>query len=344
VPSAGHLLLIVDYSFIELVTLAAVCQARFGFSKLGDVIRNGVDPHCYTASMLLGIPLAEFLTREDTAKAEFKRARQLAKPVNFGVPGGMGAASLVEYAGRSYGVELTVEEAEAFRRKLTQDVYPELAHYLLDSSLQDLAQQLRVPASECSKAFSIDKESSARTMGAIRKVVLGQPYKKDGTPYQTRFVRPVWEALNRLNRNPDLTDALKRREGSSRLAARLFQSAAVTLTGRVRGGVSYTQQRNTPFQSLASDGAKRALSRLVLGGYRVVGFVHDEFLIEMPDEGGYVEQARVDKAVAIIRKSMQEMTASVPVSCEYALSTCWTKSAELIVKDGKVSAWKPGAA
>ena len=61
VPSPGYLLLIIDYSFVELVTLAAVCQARFGYSKLGDVIRNGVDPHCYTAAMLAGVPLKEFM-------------------------------------------------------------------------------------------------------------------------------------------------------------------------------------------------------------------------------------------------------------------------------------------
>ena len=56
-----------------------------------------------------------------------------------------------------------------------------------------------------------------------------------------------------------------------------------------------------------------------------MGFVHDEFLIEMPDQGGYVDQAKVEGVVAIIRESMQEMTGNVPVSCEYALSTCWSK-------------------
>jgi DNA polymerase I-like protein with 3'-5' exonuclease and polymerase domains len=344
VPSEGHLLLIVDYAFIELVTLAAVCLARFGFSKLGDVIREGIDPHCYTASMLLDVPLDKFMKWKGGDEKKYKRARDRAKPVNFGVPGGMGTASLVEYAARNYGVNMTAEEAEAFHQKLTRDIYPELASYLSDSSLEDLAQQLRVPASACSDAFCREKESPGPIMGAVRKVVLGQPFKKDGAPYKKHFVRGVWDALNRLNRNPDLADALRRREGSSRLAARLFKTAAVTLTGRVRGGVSYTQGRNTPFQSLASDGAKRALARLVIQGFRVVGFVHDEFLIEMPDQGGYVEEAKVEEVVAIIENAMQELTGSVPVRCEHALSTCWSKNAKSFVEDGRVWAWKPGAA
>jgi hypothetical protein len=57
VPAPGHLLLAVDYAAIELRTLAAVCVKRYGRSVLADVIKRGVDPHAYTASMILGVPL-----------------------------------------------------------------------------------------------------------------------------------------------------------------------------------------------------------------------------------------------------------------------------------------------
>src|SRR5262249_40690961 len=57
VATPGHLLMAVDYAAIELRTLAAVCEARFGYSRLADTIRDGIDPHCYTAAMLLGITL-----------------------------------------------------------------------------------------------------------------------------------------------------------------------------------------------------------------------------------------------------------------------------------------------
>ena len=89
VPSPGNFLLAVDYSYIELVTLAAVCQARFGYSRLADTISAGVDPHCFTASMLLGVPLDEFMTWKKSNNVQFKQARQRSKGLNFGVPGGM---------------------------------------------------------------------------------------------------------------------------------------------------------------------------------------------------------------------------------------------------------------
>ena len=38
--SPGHLLLAVDYDFIELCTLGAVCEARYGTSVLANVIRG----------------------------------------------------------------------------------------------------------------------------------------------------------------------------------------------------------------------------------------------------------------------------------------------------------------
>src|SRR6056297_281378 len=48
VPSPGNVFLTIDYSAIELRTLAAVCERRFGQSRLADVIREGVDPHNFT--------------------------------------------------------------------------------------------------------------------------------------------------------------------------------------------------------------------------------------------------------------------------------------------------------
>jgi DNA polymerase family A len=341
VPSPGHLLLAVDYRFIELVTLGAVCERRFGFSRLADVIREGIDPHCHTAAMLLGMSYKEFKGMENSEPKKFKRFRQMAKPVNFGVPGGLGADTLVEYARKTYGVGMTPEEARLFRSRLIEDVYPELKLYLTDSSLKTLAKNLNVSPNEFNAAFGVDIELASRTAGSIRKVVSGRPVKEDGTPYSEHYVERVWDTLNELNRQPELTGPLCARIGSPNLADTLFFTSVATLSGRIRAGVLYTSERNTQFQGLAADGAKIALTNLIVEGFRVSGFVHDEILIEMPDEGGYVNRRIVDEVVRIICRSMEEVTYGVPVSCEFTLSTCWSKRAKLIQSGDRVLAWKP---
>lgn len=41
IASPGYVLVAVDYKFIELCTLAAICEFRYGKSVLADVIRKG---------------------------------------------------------------------------------------------------------------------------------------------------------------------------------------------------------------------------------------------------------------------------------------------------------------
>ena len=342
VPSDGHLLLTIDYKYIELVTLAAVCRCRFGTSRLGEVIEEGVDPHCHTASLLVGKTYSGFMRLKDKAPADFKRWRQLAKPVNFGVPGGMAPKTLVEYARGNYGVIMSIEEATEFHRRLIEDVYPELQLYLADTQAEDLALSLNTTPDQLRAEINRNPADVPVVLGSIRKLIAGRPYKADGTPYNERYVDQLWDVVNQANQNEQLASVLAARVGSEKLARQLFPAPVTTLTGRVRTGVPYTTQRNTQFQGLAADGAKIALSRLVLAGYRVVGFVHDEILVELPDKGkGYVLAAAVDKVVELVREGMAEVTYGYPVECEFTVATCWSKRAELLHKDKRIYAWQP---
>jgi hypothetical protein len=353
VATLGCFLLSVDYRYIELVTLAAICEARFGKSRLAEVIREGIDPHCFTAAMILGVPLEEFMSWQHSdevvevdghstkLRERFKATRQLAKPINFGVPGGLTPRALVSYARSKYKVEMTQEQAESFHQRLTGEIYPELGRYLDDWSISRLASRLGIHESICWDAFSWNGERSPAIPKSIRKIVEGRAFKADGTPYDAAYVRRVWNTLNTLARDPELQARLKEKKGDRGLGRELFGGDRVTsLTGRVRAGVSYTEERNTGFQGLASDGAKRALGRLIVAGYRVVGFVHDEILIELADQGGYVELAEIERVISIIREAMEEMTLGIPVSCEYALSTCWSKEARQVVVGDRVIPWR----
>jgi hypothetical protein len=51
---------------------------------------------------------------------------------------------------------------------------------------------------------------------------------------------------------PSLTSS---KRPSKELAAKVCHAGVATLSGRVRGRVTYSQARNTPFQGLAADGA-----------------------------------------------------------------------------------------
>jgi hypothetical protein len=126
------------------------------------------------------------------------------------------------------------------------------------------------------------------------------------------------------------------------VAVKVCQAGVATLTGRIRGRVKYSQARNTPFQGLASDGAALALFKLVKEGFKVVGFIHDESLVELRDEGGYVSEAKVNRVREIMCRAMESvLVGGIPVDCEAALSTCWSKGAKLIVRNGKVFPWEP---
>ena len=141
-------LLIADYSAIELRTLAAVCLSRFGRSRLAEVVSQGVDPHAFTAAAIQGMPFEEFLALKHSDPGTFRHKRQAAKAINFGVPGGLGARSLREYAEKNYDVLLTEKEASEFRSKLISEVYPELNDqdgYLAALSMNALSRNLGVP-------------------------------------------------------------------------------------------------------------------------------------------------------------------------------------------------------
>ncbi len=94
VPKEGHVFLTVDYKYIELCTLAAICESRFGGSVLATVIRRNVDPHSYTASIMEGTTLKKFMQLKESENKEdrqkYAKLRQNCKAINFGIPSGGG--------------------------------------------------------------------------------------------------------------------------------------------------------------------------------------------------------------------------------------------------------------
>jgi len=114
VAAPKHKLIIADYSQIELRVAAEIT----GDKRMVEAYRNGEDLHKLTASLMLGKNIDSITTQE----------RQAAKAVNFGLIYAMGAAGLRQYSLQSYGVEMTLEQAEEFRHRFFK-AYTGIAHW-----------------------------------------------------------------------------------------------------------------------------------------------------------------------------------------------------------------------
>jgi hypothetical protein len=155
-------------------------------------------------------------------------------------------------------------------------------------------------------------------------------------------VEGIWRGLRQLNKNQSLRPLIDKYYGvgNAELAKKLFGSQVATPTGRLRGGVTFTQSCNTPFSGLAADGAKLAMYNLHQIGFRLVAFIHDEIVVEVPEDGDLDADARlVDQVMC---ESMQEVTGDIPIKCECCLSRRWSKGAAPVYDErGKLCIWEP---
>jgi DNA polymerase I len=108
----GRVFVIADYSQIELRIAAKIS----GDQEMLSAYAEGRDLHTLTAQSLTG---REEITKDD---------RKLAKAVNFGLLYGMGAKGLRVYALKSYGVDMSLDEAALYRRRYFE-TYPGLKRW-----------------------------------------------------------------------------------------------------------------------------------------------------------------------------------------------------------------------
>ena len=257
--------------------------------------------------------------------------------MNFGIPGGLSAQTLTAYARLTYGVDMTLEEAEHFRTTHITQTYPELSHYLAEDGYAVLAENLQTTVDIVRTQFRDDA-----SLGFARRVLQGYTASRDGKPYNATGMAHVWLNLHRINCNPSI--AIAAYAAGPELFRKLFTSSVETLTGRIRANVRFTAARNTPFQGLAADGMKEALYRLMRAGYRVVACVHDEVIVELP-EHGIDHKSAADDVSRVMREAMRDVIQSdLPISCEYALMRRWHKGAKPVFdENGKLLPWEPKA-
>jgi hypothetical protein len=131
IPPDGCCFVAIDHSGLELVTLAQCCVWMLGRRNMANFINeHGASAlHDQIGAEIVGCSFQEGLERKRAGDKEFKNARNCAKVVNFGRPGGLSAPTLVLYAKTAYGIEISLQFAE-YLIDLWERINPDGAAYL----------------------------------------------------------------------------------------------------------------------------------------------------------------------------------------------------------------------
>lgn len=123
VPSSGCVLVAADYPALEMRTWAQVCHTWLGQSTLLKLWEEGKDPHWQTAASILHVSYAEAI-----AHPKGRELRQVAKALNFGLPGGMGTERLRSHLLETTGTDPGRWGSERLRKAWFK-AYPEADAY-----------------------------------------------------------------------------------------------------------------------------------------------------------------------------------------------------------------------
>lgn len=123
------------------------------------------------------------------------------------------------------------------------------------------------------------------------------------------------------------------------------------ITKRWRGKMFYTAACNNGFQELTAFGAKAAAYAVAreqhcnphspLYGTKTLAFIHDELILEMPEDR-YLTQ-RANELQRVMCEAYNVYTPDVPVSAEAKATRVWSKAAKRITDErtGELLVWEP---
>ena len=119
----------------ELCGLAQICVDKFGYSRMGEIIRSGKDLHSWFGAQLVnreyeevvsGCKLYKAMPGGDPLYKWAADARQMSKPCSFGFPGGLGVKKFVKWARKQYQVLFTEQQVKKYKA-IWLAAFPEVA-------------------------------------------------------------------------------------------------------------------------------------------------------------------------------------------------------------------------
>lgn len=133
-----------------------------------------------------------------------------------------------------------------------------------------------------------------------------------------------------------------------RLVGRGLAQIEHSYSKRVAGGLGYTECANAFFQGLESEYAKATVFRIQeecytvedspLYGCRMVGFIHDETILEVPEWKAHEAAMRQKE---IHEEEQQKVLKDIPAKADPALMRRWYKGAEAVYESNRLVPWEP---
>ena len=286
-----------------------IYNVRISNSALHRVSRKTTVTRSRNRSVCCSVPSSYLVTRFDNSVV-------ISGNCNFGLSGALGAATFVEFAKATYGVDITIDRARDLI-SLWKKTFPEMEKYLSDP-LNGVYDWSFGPYDNP----QINKAVAMKILGGATHSNAGKPYRSDVIQWVKDTVAP---ALH-VGGKPFCQET---RDQASR-------SKVTTLTGRERASTTFCAGKNTPFQGLAADGAKLALWECYKAGLKIVAFIHDEIIIESKIET-YQEEAKLLNSLMV--SAMQQVVPDVRISCEWESATHWSKGSGSYYRGDNLLVW-----
>lgn len=222
-PRYGNHYYQADYSSFELFCLAQVCINLLGYSRLGEMLNAGLDPHCEIASHIMGVSYEEAYRLYKAGDEWADDCRQTGKIANFGLPGGLQPPALVSFAKSTYNVTITLQQAIQLKQ-IWEAAFPEMQAYFAivkqmvgrgtGTITQLYSQRVRGKCRFTQASNSFFQGLAADAAKAAYWLIIKACYVDTTSPlYDTRivnFIHDEWIGEAAIARAPEAAEELSR--------------------------------------------------------------------------------------------------------------------------------------
>jgi DNA polymerase I-like protein with 3'-5' exonuclease and polymerase domains len=318
IPEDGNVFIACDYGQEELVALAQTCYTKYGFSVMRELINRKLDLHAMTAAYNegkvpkdIGRKIANMSENELTNLKTMlkwykedkagKKKRQMAKALNFGLPGKMSTPTLYKHM-RKNGVQITLEESDIARTDWVS-LYTEMNNHFTNQKDGTIKES----ELKRNKTSVDDDEGDEEEDDVILFDAQGNPLAEKDRTVQ-------------LYRCTNILGMVKARGSANACCNFDFQPVAAVANKIALWNLFYGEW-------------KRAKDTGTAVRYKMCNFIHDEVIVEAP-EPLMDEVARHLQEVMVT--SAKQVFKDVYLEAEASVMRRWSKAAEpAFDKNGK---------